>query len=430
MEAVRHELYTMTKVGGSEKGGQIYGHNKYWEIKEFPDGSIFVEWGRISEDGQKPPNPQTKLYPPYTKNFDALCTSKIKKGYTVPKVIMDNSTVSVPKNSLKDIVQKQIHSNSPIVASLLDRLIKANAHSIVGRTNLTYDSDTGLFRTPFGIVTQEGIDEGRNLLFKISQADLSTRAGQSLVDQYLSAIPQGANSRTNPIEIFKKNNAIEEQSDILDALQASFDTLKSGNAVKDAPEEDIPSIFNIDLELVEDGKTFDWIRHKYEDTRQKIHSSYHLKVKRVYKVYIKGMHENFEKDGGKMQNIWALWHGTRVSNLLSIFAKGLIIPPSNASHCTGRMFGNGVYASDQSTKALNYSYGYWTGGSRDDNCFMFMCKMAMGKYFIPKNYYGTYPVKGYDSTYAKAGTGGVYNNEMIVYRLGQVDLQYLVEFSV
>ena len=41
------------------------------------------------------------------------------------------------------------------------------------------------------------------------------------------------------------------------------------------------------------------------------------------------------------------------------------VPPANASHCTGRMFGNGVYFSDQSTKALNYAYGYWGGGDRD-----------------------------------------------------------------
>ncbi|WP_430326539.1 hypothetical protein, partial [Salmonella enterica] len=62
-------------------------------------------------------------------------------------------------------------------------------------------------------------------------------------------------------------------------------------------------------------------------------------------------------NGKKVGNIKELWHGTRVGNVLSIMKGGFVIPPSNASHVTGRMFGNGVYFSDQSTKSLNYAYG-------------------------------------------------------------------------
>jgi poly [ADP-ribose] polymerase 2/3/4 len=431
-QVARHKIYTMTKVEGSKDGGNVYGHNKYWEIWEGEDGSIKVEWGRISKDGEKPDNPQSREYGPYEKNFDTLCASKERKGYTIPEVIMEDATdISVPSHNLKDIVSEQIAPDNPIVASLLDKLITTNAHSIVGRTNLAYDSDTGLFKTPFGIVTQEGIDKGRDLLYKISQADITDRSGKELIDRYLSMIPQGADNRTNPIAIFQKSDAIQEQSDILDALQASFDALKSGKLDdKKENKEEAPSIFNVELDLVEDGKVIDWIKNKYNDTKQSMHSSSHLNVNRIFKVSVQGMREAFENDGGKMDNIWALWHGTRVSNLLSILAKGLIIPPSHANHCTGRLYGNGIYATDQSTKASNYSYGYWDGGARDNECYMFMCKMAMGKYYTPTSKYGvSYPVSGYDSTFAKAGTSGVYNNEMIVYRVSQVDLQYLVELK-
>jgi poly [ADP-ribose] polymerase len=81
---------------------------------------------------------------------------------------------------------------------------------------------------------------------------------------------------------------------------------------------------------------------------------------------------------------------------------------------TGRLYGDGIYASDISTKALGYAYGYWSG-RRDDNCFMFLLDMAMGDYYLPKrsNYTSTrYPASGYDSTFAKEGTG-IMNNEMI-----------------
>jgi poly [ADP-ribose] polymerase len=128
-------------------------------------------------------------------------------------------------------------------------------------------------------------------------------------------------------------------------------------------------------------------------------------------------------------NVMRLWHGTRVGNVLSILAKGMYIPPSSASHCTGRMFGNGVYFSDQSTKSLNYAYGYWDGKGSDNHCFMFLFDVIMGKAYTPSSYHGSLPKSGYDSTFAKAGESGVMNNEMIVYNTAQCKPVYLVEFK-
>jgi poly [ADP-ribose] polymerase len=93
------------------------------------------------------------------------------------------------------------------------------------------------------------------------------------------------------------------------------------------------------------------------------------------------------------------------------------------------MFGNGLYFSDQSTKSLNYAYGYWGGGSRDNNCLMFLVDVRMGKYYVPRSYNEHFPKAGHDSTFAKANKSGVYNNEMIVYTLPQANLTHLIEFA-
>jgi poly [ADP-ribose] polymerase len=144
------------------------------------------------------------------------------------------------------------------------------------------------------------------------------------------------------------------------------------------------------------------------------------------------MHDEFVSlqndwlDQKKQLNMQELWHGTKKSNIISIFKNGFVIPPQNAKHCTGRMFGTGIYLSDQSTKALNYSYGWWSG-SRDKNCYMFLCDVMMGREYIPSGSCSSRPF-GYDSIFAKAGKSGVINNEMIV-PLGQVNPKYLVEFS-
>jgi len=60
---------------------------------------------------------------------------------------------------------------------------------------------------------------------------------------------------------------------------------------------------------------------------------------------------------------------------------------------------------------------------------MFLCSVAMGKYYVPSGPSSNLPKAGYDSTYAKARQSGVMNNEMIVYKTNQCNLKYLVEFS-
>jgi poly [ADP-ribose] polymerase len=139
------------------------------------------------------------------------------------------------------------------------------------------------------------------------------------------------------------------------------------------------------------------------------------------------MAESFEKDGVKKNPVWELWHGTRAANLLSILKCGLVIPPANAAHCTGRMFGAGAYFSDQSTKALNYAYGYW-GGQKDNNAFMFIADVGMGKYHTPRGPIRNKPA-GFDSVYAVGGKSGVMNNEMIIPKVSMCNLKRLIEFS-
>ena len=124
---------------------------------------------------------------------------------------------------------------------------------------------------------------------------------------------------------------------------------------------------------------------------------------------------------------WIYNKQTKKHNIISIMKKGLIIPPATASYCTGRMFSNGLYFSDQSTKSLNYSYGYWDS-NRDSNCYMFLADVLMGKEYVPYRSCSTFP-NGYDSIFAKAGKSGVINNEMVVPNTNQANLKYLIEFT-
>jgi poly [ADP-ribose] polymerase len=272
----------------------------------------------------------------------------------------------------------------------------------------------------------------------VNKGDFGASKYLNLISDYLRLIPQNVGMKIHPESLYPDLNAIQKQNSILDSLQASLDQLTAvGQKAKaNVVKGDAARVFNVKLELIEDSREVDRIRRKYKSTLNSGHSCSHLDVQKVYGVNIPSMRDAFESDGRKMENvepgkIKELWHGSKCSNLLSILAKGLIIPPANASFCTGRLMGAGAYFSDQSTKSLNYSYGYWSGGSRDNHCFMFLADVGLGKWYIP-NGGGTFEKQyreGYNSIFAKAGRSGVINNEFVVPRVSQCNLTRLIEFG-
>ena len=413
-------------------------NNKFWFAFIRDDGSVLVQWGRVGFAGDE----QVKDFGSVdgARSFVAgKRREKERKGYTQLNVVESGAKVQVSAvsgKSLEDTAAEEIGGADKRIVALVKFITKQNIHNITSSTTMTYNNATGLFQTPLGVVTQGNIDLARVLLGDMSifvdKGDFGASKFLGQVSDYLRLIPQNVGMKIRPEVLYPDLNAIQKQNAILDSLQASLDqlTVVGKKKVVVAGNESAAKVFNVKLSLIEDGQEIDRIVNKVKRTMNSGHACAHLKVQKVYGVEIPSMEDAFNKDGAKLTNVWELFHGSRVCNILSILAKGLIIPPSNASYCTGRLYGNGIYASDQSTKSLNYSYGYWDGGSKDNHCFMFLLQMAMGNHFIPTGKYGnTYPKKGYDSTYAKAGVSGVANPEMIVYRTSQVNLTRLIEFG-
>ncbi len=427
MNVVREDRYIMANVAAN--------NNKFWEIQLLDDGSVVCRWGRVGETGDS----LEKRFPSVSRAevfYDSKCREKEKKGYQALRTVSTSGTtvVRTPSNhNLAEIAAKQIQTSSPETLALVHYLTQANIHNILSSTTMQYDTSKGTFSTPLGIVTKDAIIEARRLLSDIGdyvdRQDLDNPDLLPHLNQYLMLIPQDiGRSRPSARTLYPSLDAIQRQNDILDALDASLQSSLC-NPVDHQERCEEPTFFEVKLQSVTDGKTIDSIRKKYKETQKSMHGSSVLDVKTVYHVELGAMNRAFENDGAKLDNIWDLWHGTKKGNLLSIMSKGFVIPPSNAPHCTGRLFGNGAYFSDQSTKSLNYSWGYWDG-KQDDNCFMFICRVAMGKYYHPNSTCERLPKPGYDSTFAQGGKcGSLLNNEMIVYRTSQIEPVFLIEFS-
>jgi len=417
--------------------------NKFWNI--IHDGlNITTVWGRVGETGNETPFGPFASEAAASKEFEKKIKQKLRKRgdqepYREVDFVGEGEVAGQPAD-LKIVAASQIKTDCVETQRLIDYLVKVNVHQITSSTRITYSAESGLFKTPVGIVSKKTVDDARICLTQIGDAiALRIKNGRgiplenytTLVENYLMLIPMDLGRRKlNLKTIFPDLKAVQQQNAILDSLEASIAAVEQRPS-KSSASDDLLSekVFDCRIERVTDKAIQEEVERLYGSTKQARHESSHLRPVKVYTIVIAGMHEAFEPVAARLGNVNRYWHGTRASNLLSILRAGLIIPPKSASHCNGRLFGNGVYFSDQSTKSLNYAYGYWGGRSRDDNCFMLLADVAMGNMHRPRGRSGPFPKAGFDSTFAEGNVAGVYNNEMIVYDVRQINLVYLVEFG-
>lgn len=376
--------------------------NKYWKIILYDNDTHETQWGRVgATKGQR------KCFKGGEAAVIKKIASKKKRGYKPARVATsDIASSPVISSSLKQVAKSQISHSCPVVATLIDFLVKQNAHQITTQSGgkLNVDIDSGQIQLPsgLGVLTKDAIDEARVLLGTISRYKKRDIRFKHHVQNYLMLVPQVVPSKKGWIKtIFRTKDEINSQLDLLDSLEATLGAIGATEVVTQ-------KIFDVVLtSLTEERKIYNEIN--------KLAGRY--TPKSIYGIEIKQMSKAFET-GKKCGNIKHLWHGTKSSNLLSILKSGLVIPKSNARHVCGRNFGDGIYFSDQPNKAMSYARTY--GGSS----FMFLADVAMGKEYITRSWGGRYPKSGYDSTFAKMSA-----HELIVYRLNQCNLKYLVEFG-
>lgn len=411
-------------------------NNKFYELKLEDDDQVIARYGRVGATGVT----ESKGYGEAT--FDKVLREKTskKKGYSEVDIVTsgEESKKTVMTGNIAEIAKRDITANNPELAKLIDKLAQINRHQLLEASGGQIDIVDGQVKTPLGLVSLDAIEKAKDLLIKLESRVEKNKQDDdfiTILQNYLQLIPQKVPARRGWHEnFFPKISTFEKQNDLLEQLEASVkDSIENQKLAAASKEEvkevvEIQKVFGYSLEILDDKATFDRINKFFKETSKSMHVSSKLKLKRVYILKNELAQTKFQKHVDKVGNVMELWHGTRAYNLLSILKTGLIIPKSNGSYTiTGRMFGDGLYFSDQSTKSLNYSQGYWSG-SKEDNCFMFLADVAMGKTYTPNRPTGQLP-SGYDSMFAKANQSGVMNNEMIVYNIEKANLKFLCEFD-
>lgn len=421
--AVKQEMFVLTNAGNN--------NNKFWEVTLHEDGSVKSRYGRVGSSGA------SNTLGAGEALYEAKVREKKRKGYRKVEVIGSASAKDMVQD-VSRVAEDQIAAGNDVVAELVRKLARINKHQIMLASGGQMDLDltTGIIRTPVGVVSEHNVSAARGILpsldAMIKNGDMDSSAFKNALNEYLMLVPQKVGTRRGwHKEIIPDHAAVIKQNALLDQLEASIEIAQK--RVEEAPKSrggsPAPRVFDVRLSVLE-GPERDRISAYYRNSVNRNHAAARLSPKRFFTVDIGSMKGAWERRGASMSNHRELWHGTRAHNLLSILKSGLMVPKGGGSiNITGRMFGDGLYFSDQSTKALNYAYGYWDGGGKDSVCYMFLADVAMGNEYHPARSFSGTPPKGYDSTFVRGGTGGVANNEMIVYDPGQANLRYLVEFG-
>ena len=433
MVAVESKMLIMFTTQGN--------NNKFYKICLSEDGMVHATYGRVGASGT------SVSYTGGRNKFNSLIRSKINKGYREAQ-IEDMSTSqgnSIAPKKVIDVALEQIIYKDDFSKKLIEEIARENIHSIISNTNITYDADDGLFKTPLGIVKKAAVVKAYALLDDISSLLSDPVRNEKklfeLNENYFYLIPNKVNNARDKDNLLFCQERVEQQKTVCDQL---FDTLeliedlKSGKKEIEKKEEkqDTPKFFDVEIESVSDKALFNKIAQSYEDSKNNMHGHdiMRSKVSGIYKVKLESQREAFDTAEKNLGNVHLLWHGTRVANILSIMAKGLLMPSVSPGQKAGAMFGDGLYFADQSSKSLQYCDGlYYANNSRKRNkIYMFLASVVVGKEFIPRGPTGSSgrPPAGYDSFWAKAGRSGVRNDEIIIFKGGQVRLDYLVEISL
>ena len=417
--------------------------NKVWIGIAYSDGSFETRFGRVRDEANLASS--KKKFPTQTAaehELERKRREKLRKGYKDTVVVDNAAAVAVGKSKrdqLSVLAAEQIDgAEDSATLELIRYLAEVNIHHITHSTSIKYNTKTGAFSTPLGVLTPDAISTARDLLSELRRLDGLKRRQHKrraeVVREYFQLVPKDFGVKIPPVEtLIATEEQFQAEAAILDALESAIAT--DDGSTKAAT----PKLFECRLIKVphytDDGRAlFKRTRDLYFKTRNVRHhpAAANLQMTRLYEVEVGEMKRRFEATVTRIGNVRDdLWHGTRASNLLSILKHGLVVPPANAAHCTGRMFGNGIYTSVQSTKALNYATDFWNrSGQRNQRTFMFLCDVALGRTYKPTNLGGPYPARGTDSTWVEPGHSGVLNHECIVYDTSQVNLSYLAEFGV
>ncbi len=442
-------------------------HIELQKSKTTDDCQLYTVWGAT---GTPTPTQEWRWYPNLSKaqkDFDTIIKSKLKKGYKEIDVAVRSLGSIEAKSIVKEFKTASTTSSlPPKVSELVTRLFQ-----------ITNDWVTTTLRCPLGHLSSEQLNKGYAILDSCNQilkTSKDTKELENLTNDFYTLIPHnlgtGARGQLQHL-LLDSPQKIAQKSQDLDLL---VDAKETGTSLVSSDVEKKYNTLNAKLDFVSpDSEIFNWINNMFLKTRASNHKSlgtikitniYSLERNKETNIFLKNAEKIAEERPKsfcpdlindfvkkrpdlkgkedlrtiyKRANVFPVWHGTRKANIVGITMKGFLIRPSGAI-LTGSMYGDAIYTALHSSKSINYcdvKNSYWAKGGSTNEGYLFLSDVAFGS---PRMASGSYQysssnIKPHHSVWAKAGVGGVINDELMVYHPTgpnqQHQIRYLVQFE-
>uniref|UniRef100_A0A3Q3XBT4 Poly [ADP-ribose] polymerase n=1 Tax=Mola mola TaxID=94237 RepID=A0A3Q3XBT4_MOLML len=365
-----------------------FNNNKYYLMQLLEDDSskvysVWLRWGRVGKVGQNSLTPcgrdlmkakdifQKKFFDKTKNEWEHRANfEKVAGKYDM--VFMDYSTNEKARNKTTvDAAPKKRTSKLDVkIQSLLELIcdLKAMEECVL---EMKFDTR----KAPLGKLTSEQIRAGYVALKKIEDCLKKKGSSRELLEacnQFYTRIPHDFGLKTPPV--IRTENELKEKITLLEALSDIRIAVKMVMSSEESEEHPLDRQYcslHCQLQPLDSSCHEYTVIEKYlQSTHAPTHSDYTMTVMEIFTVDRDGESENFLS---QLHNRTLLWHGSRLSNWVSILSQGLRVAPPEAP-VTGYMFGKGIYFADMSSKSANYCFA----NQNSQFGLLLLCEVALG----------------------------------------------------
>jgi hypothetical protein len=456
--------YVHSAVVQSRLNNQFYHYTEHGRVGVGKPGYQFIECGSQAEA---------------ISEYEKYCHSKNdKRGFWVdgklePKPDKDCYFVRAQATRITGLPDAKTIVTEQVAASVIrvnkgQQKIDAISAKLIADLNIGTTSYTRGLMADAALPTLAAIEEGREIcsaatqkINKLGTSNNNALFGDKelvkLTNLLFSRIPKKKNRGAAHESWFLIPDNISGWLADLDAFEAAIKA-QSGTAIE--IQEDLP--FSLES-LPKDHFIYSWMpaasRNVHGNLGGKIRIENLWAVKRpsypafeqsqakiakeAKKNGVVPLHQtdrlDLDSDLKKLYNdsrTFLLCHGTRSINVKGILNEGFRLPQTLTNVViTGKAIGQCVYLADDYKKSIGYtSYrgSYWAGGGgaiSNRKAFMFICDAVLGNVYVTRK---TYPYTSPpENNHSIAALEGVFaNNEYGIFNPTQVNIRYLVEFSI
>lgn len=376
--------------------------NKYYIMQIIQKGNqhiLFIRYGRIGERGRISHGNFDSAIGAESK-FEKQFYSKTKnrwsarKSFTAIKgkyhllqvdysdVLKDDDNAENEPSTKKP---KKVESQLDIRVQQFLELVS----DMKAMNNAMIDLDIDTKKLPLGKLSQNQIDRGYTILNSIKTLLKSTKGAKAhnndqiidLSSDFYTIIPYACGRNKPPV--IDDDARVEKFTKVLDELSNIEVAAKIVKNSQDShsgkhPLDIVYENLNTQIKPVEkNSKMWNIIKDYVHNTHASTHNSYSIELADIYEIQRDGERDIYDKHYGSLDNKMLLWHGTRLTNYMSILQKGLLLRPDviPGTYVTGKMFGYGIYAANSFSKSFNY-----TGtNKRSPTACLFLAEVGLGK---------------------------------------------------